>query len=184
LFIAGAGAPIAGLQVRSRTLMPMARQRLRARVNWAVRWGGMLVCVAVVAAYIATWNRSVSVLTYSRTGYGGLILIRGSLAATKTGSLGRGSPWLFVRSPLDARPHWRWVLVPDIRTGRTTTVSLPLWIIFATSLSVTIAAHARRKRFRPESECPSCHYDLSGLPPGSPCPECAATPTPPKVSPL
>ena len=24
--------------------------------------------------------------------------------------------------------------------------------------------------------CPSCRYDLSGLPPGSPCPECAAKP--------
>src|SRR3982750_2935308 len=22
--------------------------------------------------------------------------------------------------------------------------------------------------------CPSCNYDLSGLPPGAPCPECAA----------
>jgi hypothetical protein len=26
------------------------------------------------------------------------------------------------------------------------------------------------------SSCPSCNYDLSGLPPGSPCPECAAAP--------
>jgi hypothetical protein len=39
-------------------------------------------------------------------------------------------------------------------------------------LAATVRRAARLRRGR----CPACRYDLSGLPPGSPCPECAAEP--------
>jgi hypothetical protein len=37
----------------------------------------------------------------------------------------------------------------------------------------------RRRVRRAGGRCPACDYDLSGLPPGSPCPECAEKPPPP-----
>jgi hypothetical protein len=48
-------------------------------------------------------------------------------------------------------------------------------IAFAVSCAPgLVRRHLRRVRGR----CRSCSYDLSGLPPGSPCPECAATSPP------
>jgi hypothetical protein len=46
---------------------------------------------------------------------------------------------------------------------------------FAFALSFVPGAVRRRMRAA-RGLCPSCRYDLSGLPPGSPCPECAAKP--------
>jgi hypothetical protein len=62
-----------------------------------------------------------------------------------------------------------------------------LWIIltvlFSTPVSLGAAWFGHRLAFRSRRRaglCPSCTYDLSGLPLGSPCPECAAeTPAPP-----
>lgn len=60
----------------------------------------------------------------------------------------------------------------------------PLWPAFAAdtlffgavvwSARTTIRAISRRLRIKP-GHCPSCGYSLSGLAPGSPCPECGGT---------
>jgi hypothetical protein len=62
---------------------------------------------------------------------------------------------------------------------------LPLWpgllldvLLYSTATYLVCfgAGFVRRYRRRARGHCPSCNYDLSGLPPGSPCPECAARP--------
>jgi hypothetical protein len=57
----------------------------------------------------------------------------------------------------------------------------PLWPIAAGGWTLTalvwwMSRGAARVK---AGACPSCRYDLSGLPPGSPCPECAAEPPAP-----
>jgi hypothetical protein len=55
----------------------------------------------------------------------------------------------------------------------------PLWPALVATLAVAAVAWgvAARGRCRTPSVC-RCGYDLTGLPPGSPCPECAAIPRP------
>jgi hypothetical protein len=66
--------------------------------------------------------------------------------------------------------------------------TIPIWrgllldahFFAATFLALgAVPALTRRVLRRAPGQCASCRYDLSGLPPGSPCPECAALPSPP-----
>jgi hypothetical protein len=66
--------------------------------------------------------------------------------------------------------------------------TIPIWrgllldahFYAATFLGLSLTpAFARRLLRRPAGHCPLCNYDLAGLPPGAPCPECAAKPPAP-----
>jgi hypothetical protein len=53
--------------------------------------------------------------------------------------------------------------------------AIPLWIptVACVALAVLLAVPDWRNRFRPgPGQCPKCRYNLAGLPPNSPCPEC------------
>jgi hypothetical protein len=90
--------------------------------------------------------------------------------------------WRFERGP--GMHKWSWAIWPSAVSRKTNPASgggrecyawLPLWIPAGVVLPITLLAWtsgSRRKRLL--RACPSCGYDLSGLPPGSPCPECAA----------
>jgi hypothetical protein len=80
------------------------------------------------------------------------------------------------------RPSWYARLAPN----RFWALPLhPIWpgflanglLCFATVLlpCMLVSTLRRATRLR-RGRCPSCCYDLTGLPPGSPCPECAARP--------
>ena len=67
----------------------------------------------------------------------------------------------------------RWM--PDVRSRPSGSwgVSLPLWVPFcalACPAALLIVPHMRK---RPSGSCPTCGYDLAGLPQGV-CPECGA----------
>ncbi|CAG0949762.1 hypothetical protein PHYC_00134 [Phycisphaerales bacterium] len=50
-------------------------------------------------------------------------------------------------------------------------VTIPLWIP-AAALGVSSTLLWRRHWGRRRGVCPACNYALTGLAPGSPCPEC------------
>jgi len=55
--------------------------------------------------------------------------------------------------------------------------TVPLWIpltLCGVPSAIAWRAHLRRRRRGPAS-CPSCGYDLRGLPASAPCPECGAS---------
>jgi uncharacterized membrane protein AbrB (regulator of aidB expression) len=90
------------------------------------------------------------------------------------------SPRKLQRAP---KWDWRFVAPHEAMLGPTKTlrawetrVPLPVLAV-ALLLPVACVAVVRlTRRELPPNPCPSCNYDLSGLPPGAPCPECAAAP--------
>jgi hypothetical protein len=93
------------------------------------------------------------------------------------------SPMFSVsRLPKDQRgyPGWRWLFDWKLTLRGRCYIQVPLWSVAAAVSIISGAAwfgHCRRVVAR--CACPSCNYDLSGLPPGSPCPECATKPPAP-----
>jgi hypothetical protein len=68
-------------------------------------------------------------------------------------------------------PKWNWR--PDANT--LVIACVPLWTLFLVAVALmTNAWRVHVGARRDGHACPSCGYDLSGLPPGSACPECAA----------
>jgi hypothetical protein len=56
---------------------------------------------------------------------------------------------------------------------------VPLWPVILMPTLVCGWGWWRAMAARTEGHCPACNYDLSGLLPGSSCPECAAKPPAP-----
>jgi hypothetical protein len=173
----------------------MARRRLRARVNWAARWGGAAAGVAIVLVYIVTSRAALSV-DY----HGGcdvwIGVCRGQVRLDFkewTSAPARRSTFaerwdavsahmVPVRDIDPAKIRWPIMLSPGfagqaVAGLRAFHVWVPLWIplVLAAAMCV-LGVRSRRRSRRGTSPCPSCGYDLSGLPASSPCPECAAIP--------
>lgn len=72
-------------------------------------------------------------------------------------------PWLHHESPSSHR------------------IDMPLWVVLAPALAPSAIFAWRQARRRARGECARCAYDLRGLPPGAPCPECG-TPRQSEVS--
>jgi hypothetical protein len=154
-------------------------------MNWAAQWGGLTVCFSILAVYLFTAQRAVGARV--PVGSGGFVfqVDRGGVTVWVC-RFPAGVPCAIV-SPLSpdemtwaAAQGWLWrpfVLVPTGTRG--VEVRFPLWPLFVAAALLTARTHATYRRNRwGEHSCPSCGYDLSGLPPGSPCPECAAAPPP------
>jgi hypothetical protein len=162
--------------------------RHRSRVNWALRWGRAAACLLAVAAYLAGMFWSLEVRHASPAHFVSVSLWRGQMR----GLWGEGpGPW---RNP--SLHGWQcWAVKPEPmrvafsygpfgwRYFRTTgpgftiyNLHLPLWpVIILMAPASLVAWRAHRHRPRASCACPSCNYDLSGLAPGTPCPECAST---------
>jgi hypothetical protein len=157
----------------------MERRRLRARVNWAARWGGVAFVALIAGLYVYSAVRYSGVEGGGRGGYIWVSLIRGQLVVVRAAP----GPQLRTRwmtAPIGAiggfAPSWREALqykseaIPSIGGLKS---GVPLWP-FAVALAVPTTLAWRHRTRQKLGSCPSCGYDLSGLPRGSPCPECAA----------
>ena len=174
-------------------LSRMARRRLRARVNWAVRWGGIAVLALTAMLYVASSVRFFACELNGRNANVYVQLIRGRLGVNwKTAWGARPSFTAFnsfpVRDVREATPAWPEALLWEgsVRLGQPSWEAwMPLWWVGLGAGVLSVAswrAHRRAPRTLPSgtngSTCPACNYNLSGLPPGSPCPECARPPDP------
>lgn len=175
----------------------MPRRRLRARLNWAMRWGGALACLAVLFAYViglfavarVSYRRGIDLISVE--------LVRGQMRLTSTdwfvsGGGGQSHPvpdglkldLVRVNDTSGYRflPTWGEALRPRLvwHSGASPfeeecEARIPLWWMFVVAaIASAFAVRSHRQRERAPRACPSCSYDLSGLPSGSPCPECAA----------
>jgi hypothetical protein len=161
----------------------MARRRLRARVNGVLRWGGACVVALTVATYCLGPNFNPSFHWHVGAAMAQGHYSRGIVFANVACS------WTFRKLPNDfhllhwstAEPRWYWSMfnaqAQTMSAGSQLTLTFPLWCagLLAAAASASAFWSGRRRRGAGGSQpCSSCNYDLSGLPPGSPCPECAA----------
>jgi hypothetical protein len=174
----------------------MARRRMQARVNRAVRWGGPALFLLVATAYIASSFRCVGVLLTWHHAYIDARVCRGQVrffqrhldpndAWTQSSEPWNEETLLAAASPLGKEPYSEWKyclgfalgLQPWASHGQTREDRVPLWPAL-----LMWPAQIVSRRWRDRSgasrvvRCASCNYDLAGLPPGAPCPECAASP--------
>lgn len=183
----------------------MARRRVRARVNWGVRWGGAaLGCGFLAMIPWSAFRASALVINVPR---GEIDIAARSGVAFLAFTRARPS-WFPPSLPLPAAPppwsaavydssrgdgqEWRWwrwhakkwpESPPGFSSGgelagTAVTLEFPLWCPAVLSLGASVWAYADWRSRRGPAKCSSCRYDLSGLPPGSACPECAAVCSP------
>lgn len=73
-------------------------------------------------------------------------------------------------------------LLPLIHDWALILVVVPLWLVSTARLPFRFISRLRRDRRRGLGLCERCGYDLAGLPPDSPCPECGVAQPPNKPS--
>lgn len=80
-------------------------------------------------------------------------------------SVRREDPFKTFHSRADRNPHVQWL---------STTISLPCWLLSATTVLPTSFVWWRDRRITPRGHCQRCGYDLTGNVSGR-CPECGET---------
>jgi hypothetical protein len=138
------------------------------------------MCAVVVALYVGTSIVGVSAhrIRPANQASVGVTAGRVCLAYSWGGIVTHPSGWMLRTQNLNARElkEALWYAVYDGRpTWPTVQIAIPLWPVFLVTAPLSVLAW-RRRHGHTATACPSCGYDLSGLPRGSPCPECAAVP--------
>jgi hypothetical protein len=160
----------------------MPQRRFPLRMNRLQRWAGLATCIAVLFVYLGTCRGHIGFERYTRTGSESLLLSEGCLVFERFGKPSRAEPWTFEHGRHQWLQTWRYALLPAIIhdppntavRGRRLILRLPVWLLLPLAAPITILAHRRRRRRGTLNACPSCDYNLSGLPPHSACPECAS----------
>jgi hypothetical protein len=146
------------------------------RVRKTVKWGGTVVCALLAVVWIGSvwwyvgWWRESGTVIGAGTGGVGFDQILDPLGLPESPGIQSGShPRLL---------HWwfHWENSPSERS-----VFIPIWAV-AILLAMPTAAAWRldtlaRRRTLP-NHCPTCNYDRTGVPAGSPCPECGSPSVP------
>ncbi len=151
-----------------------------SRVRRVTRWGGLVALVAG-AVIMLVWAASGWYgVAFSPTGKGAIVINRGCLdvewaspgdADYAAMSFDRCEFFPTLRSGWKNDALW----LPPATAGHRV-VYFPLWWVGAPLVPVG-AFLARLGREAPVGHCPTCRYNLSGLPPGASCPECGNRPS-------
>jgi hypothetical protein len=148
----------------------------RTRLRRVAKWAGMIICVLVVGAWVASlrWMLvGVNYRSFDGAGLrqGGVVLALGKLPRTDL-----WHPWevgwtATRRPPVAPLGWWPFTWEEEVCDG----VFVPLWMLFAALALPTGFLWWRDRRRVRAGHC-SCGYSLSGLAPGAPCPECGKAP--------
>jgi hypothetical protein len=166
--------------------MPRSLPHLRCIAKWSC------IAIAVITPMVAAVSLFVGVSrTDDRAGprlrsitiANGAVTIRRSFRDMI--GLGSRSPrWtVWWPRPRERRMTWwprrsRWGVAqshgPPFNLGSGDSITLPLWMPFAAFALPSVWLLWPHLRLTRHGHCPRCHYDLRGLPPNSPCPECGS----------
>jgi hypothetical protein len=149
------------------------------RIRKAIKWGGAVVSVLLLIAWVGGARLCVSVQLRSGTivsiGSGQVLVIKSS--AYLPWQL-EGTPKMRMTNVSGSPFHWwtthTWSPAANVKT---TYDGYPLWPIALVCTAIATAAWISdaiiRRRMR-AGRCPNCHYDRTGLAAAAVCPECGA----------
>ncbi len=161
--------------------------RPRPCIRTALRWISSALTGLLVACWIGSawwcleWHNGTLEEVVVQCG-----CLRATIEMGPTSSTSTMNGWYFWKLPPDAPMQWmpryqhsRFLsAIPGAPLCHIFYLTLPLWIPAALSAVPTAAAwHLHRLARRREHaarthRCPRCGYDLAGIAPATPCPEC------------
>lgn len=164
------------------------RHTIRVAVRKALKWGGAIVVLLLIAAWIGLLGRHIRWTDGKRfgggVGEGQVIVYQDAVWASQDV---RG----FHFTDQSANPTTRWWPSYKLRNrgsaGRAMALELPLWMLAVLAMLISVAAWRsdvlaiRRAR---KGCCVKCGYDRQGIAATTRCPECGAEPALPRQSPL
>jgi hypothetical protein len=153
-------------------------------MNSPMRWGGASIVVASVLLTVITAAHAPRLSYNGPSRYyelsiwngaiGTAVWVKGPTSWTPPHAQG----WRLAYENRGRNREWTWGFRAKAQTMRPPTplviysLSVPLWSTLALGAAMGLYGW-RRRHLTTHDQCP-CGYDLAGLTPGSPCPECAA----------
>lgn len=142
-----------------------------SRARRVCKWAALIVSVAIAAAWIGSrwwfvaWDGRLGALGIARgIGYGWF---------PDLGARGYQYGWT---NRLPGVDRWMWwpngSLIDRTTYDKYILVQTPLWLPVLSMLTLSMWIWHRDRLAVHEGHCRRCHYDLTGLPPASRCPEC------------
>jgi hypothetical protein len=150
--------------------MPSPYRKLRP----FLRWMGTLAVLALFALWLASARWFLMWQINSSTS---VVCVAGLVTWNPTPPAPPLTPGLFWSERVDSVPMYWWFQVGASGLGGPTPMprwAFPIW--FPALLIALPTALLWRSPPRTPRTCPSCNYDLSGLPAATPCPECGGKP--------
>jgi hypothetical protein len=156
-------------------------------VNWAVRWGGLLACLALLALRVLAETRGLSLEVATRELRTAARLVGGQVTLSRVDEHRPHARMINMQAGASRLPtaagsppvHWTVLGTHEFSFDGPgvygTEVLFPFWaLLVAVGLPPAVGWLLHLRGQRAPFLCPSCGYDLSGLSVGTPCPECAS----------
>lgn len=143
----------------------MARSRGRW-VRW-LKWAAIVLTVGLLVVWIGSgWWAAGWVRNPPGTGFW---VESGRVAAYWNEEVLADFGWKFRRCVSPFKWWWNgyWYKPKHVLI-----LAIPLWIPLPLTIGTAAYLWRRDRLARRPGHCPACGYDLAGLPPGRPCPEC------------